>query len=125
MLLIKSRGKAPPEADKLEPDRIGSLRGLSLTGYHHVAYVEWGPKNGSVPVVCVHGLTRQGRDFDFLGHELAAAGRRVVCPDLAGRGRSGRLRNADEYALPQYDILAVYPQQRNLPAKVRAHTAQA
>ena len=30
------------------------------------------------------------------------SGRRVVCPDLVGRGKSGRLQNADEYALPQY-----------------------
>lgn len=29
-------------------------------------------------------------------------GRRVVCPDLVGRGRSGKLRNPNEYALPQY-----------------------
>jgi len=78
------------------------LRGLSLTGYHHLAYADWGPATASVPVVCVHGLTRQGRDFDFLAYRLAAAGRRVVCPDLVGRGRSGRLRNPDEYALPQY-----------------------
>jgi pimeloyl-ACP methyl ester carboxylesterase len=102
MLLTKSRGKAPPEASKLKPDRSGAIRGLSLTGYHHLAYCEWGPPGGSVPVLCVHGLTRQGRDFDFLAYHLAAAGRRVVCPDLVGRGRSGRLRNPDEYALPQY-----------------------
>jgi pimeloyl-ACP methyl ester carboxylesterase len=101
MLLTRNR-KAPPEASELEPDRFGSLRGLSLTGYHHFAYVEWGPASAAVPVLCVHGLTRQGRDFDFLAHRLAAAGRRVLCPDLVGRGRSGRLRNPDEYALPQY-----------------------
>jgi pimeloyl-ACP methyl ester carboxylesterase len=47
-------------------------------------------------------LTRQGRDFDYLAMDLATAGRRVICPDLAGRGRSGRLRDPNEYALPQY-----------------------
>src|SRR5262245_29606575 len=52
--------------------------------------------------MCVHGLSRQGRDFDYLAVDLAAAGRRLICPDLVGRGRSGRLRNPDEYALPQY-----------------------
>jgi len=102
MLLTKSRGKKPPETSKLKPDRFGSIRGLSLTGYHHVAYTDWGPPKDDVPVLCVHGLTRQGRDFDHLAYMLSAAGRRVICPDLAGRGRSGRLRNADEYALPQY-----------------------
>src|SRR5262249_37667384 len=67
-----------------------------------VAYTDWGPPRDDVPVLCVHGLTRQGRDFDHLAYMLSAAGRRVICPDLAGRGRSGRLRNPDEYALPQY-----------------------
>jgi pimeloyl-ACP methyl ester carboxylesterase len=50
----------------------------------------------------VHGLSRQGRDFDYVAVKLAAMGRRVVCPDLVGRGRSGKLRNPNEYALPQY-----------------------
>jgi pimeloyl-ACP methyl ester carboxylesterase len=101
-MLLRSRGKAPPEASTPQPDRVGSIGGLSLTGYHQIAYTDWGPQGAAVPVFCVHGLTRQGRDFDFLARELAAAGRRVICPDLAGRGRSGRLRNPDEYAFPQY-----------------------
>ncbi|WP_349630186.1 alpha/beta fold hydrolase [Bradyrhizobium manausense] len=50
----------------------------------------------------MHGLTRQGRDFDYLAERLAAAGRRVICPDLPGRGRSGWISNPDHYALPQY-----------------------
>jgi pimeloyl-ACP methyl ester carboxylesterase len=92
-----------------EPDRSGSIRGLSLTGFHELAYVDWGPSDAEIPVVCIHGLSRQGRDFDYLAFHLAAAGRRVVCPDLVGRGRSGRLRDANEYALPQYcaDINAI------------------
>src|SRR5437870_5834446 len=85
-----------------EPDRSGSIRGLSLTGFHELAYVDWGPSEAGIPVVCIHGLSRQGRDFEYLASHLAAAGRRVVCPDLVGRGRSGRLRDANEYALPQY-----------------------
>jgi pimeloyl-ACP methyl ester carboxylesterase len=87
---------------QLEPDRAGTLRGLSLTGFHQIAYVDWGPLEGAIPVLCVHGLSRQGRDFDYVAVELAAMGRRVVCPDLVGRGRSGKLRNPNEYALPQY-----------------------
>jgi len=85
-----------------EPERRGVIRGLSLTGFHDLAYVDWGPVNAAIPVICVHGLSRQGRDFDYLAASLAASGRRVVCPDLVGRGRSGRLRNPNEYALPQY-----------------------
>jgi pimeloyl-ACP methyl ester carboxylesterase len=87
---------------QLEPDRAATLRGLSLTGFHQIAYVDWGPLEGAIPVLCVHGLSRQGRDFDYVAVELAAMGRRVVCPDLVGRGRSGKLRNPNEYALPQY-----------------------
>ena len=101
-MLLRSRGKAPPEATAPQPDRVASISGLSLTGYHQIAYTDWGPQGAAVPVMCVHGLTRQGRDFDFLAQRLAAEGRRVMCPDLVGRGRSGRLRNPDEYALPQY-----------------------
>jgi pimeloyl-ACP methyl ester carboxylesterase len=91
--------EAEPE---LEPDRTGTVLGLSLSGFHHMAYVDWGPAQADIPVLCVHGLSRQGRDFDYLAAALAGMGRRVVCPDLAGRGQSGRLRNPDEYALPQY-----------------------
>ncbi len=89
------------EVDR-EPDRTGTILGLSTSGFHSVAYTDDGPTNTRVPIVCVHGLTRQGRDFDYLAAHLAAAGRRVVCPDLVGRGQSGKLLNPNEYALPQY-----------------------
>ena len=64
------------------------------------AYVEWGPTDADHVVICVHGLTRQGRDFDYLASELAARGRRVICPDLVGRGRSGWLRDPADYTCP-------------------------
>jgi len=51
--------------------------------------------------VCVHGLTRNGRDFDFLARALAAD-YRVVCPDVVGRGRSDWLLVKDNYGFPQY-----------------------
>jgi pimeloyl-ACP methyl ester carboxylesterase len=94
---LRSEAPAAPA-----PDREGRIRGLSLSGFHEVAYVDWGPREDEIPVICVHGLTRQGRDFDHLAVHLATRGRRVVCPDLPGRGRSGRLRDPNEYALPQY-----------------------
>ena len=73
----------------------------SPKGLHRMAYVEWGdPRNRDV-LVCVHGLTRSGRDFDELARALC--GRfRVVCPDLAGRGDSDRLADPMLYAVPQY-----------------------
>ncbi|WP_244548580.1 alpha/beta fold hydrolase [Bosea vaviloviae] len=85
-----------------EPARSGSVLGLSTTGFHEIAYVEWGPEESEVPVLCVHGLTRQGRDFDHLAENLARRRRRVVCPDLPGRGRSQSLSDPGDYALPQY-----------------------
>jgi pimeloyl-ACP methyl ester carboxylesterase len=52
-------------------------------------------------VLCVHGLSRQGRDFDTLARALA--GRcRVVCPDVAGRGRSDWLDDPSGYSIPAY-----------------------
>jgi pimeloyl-ACP methyl ester carboxylesterase len=85
-----------------EPARSGAVLGLSTASFHAIAYVEWGPEEGDVPVLCVHGLTRQGRDFDYLAADLARRRRRVVCPDLAGRGRSQSLSEPSDYALPQY-----------------------
>jgi pimeloyl-ACP methyl ester carboxylesterase len=99
--LITRSLKREPQPE-FEPGRRGTIAGLSLTGFHEVAYVDWGPEEAAVPVLCVHGLSRQGRDFDHLAAELASRERRVVCTDLVGRGLSGRLRNPDEYALPQY-----------------------
>ena len=61
-----------------------------------------GRRSEEATVLCLHGLTRQGRDFDFLAATLARHGRRVVCPDLPGRGRSDRLPSAFHYVFPQH-----------------------
>ena len=82
--------------------RAGQLLGLNPDGFHRIAYVEWGEPRAERVVVCVHGLTRQGRDFDFLAQALAARGFRVVCPDVAGRGLSDRLPDPKHYGMPQY-----------------------
>jgi pimeloyl-ACP methyl ester carboxylesterase len=82
--------------------RLRSLLGLSLGGFHRVAYWEWGREDAERTVVCVHGLTRQGRDFDVLARALAREGCRVVCPDLVGRGRSDWLHHPAGYTLLQY-----------------------
>ena len=81
--------------------REGKVKCLSAAGFHHMAYVEWGDAANPKVLVCVHGLTRSGRDFDFLAQALAA-NYRVVCPDVVGRGRSDWLCNKSLYALPQY-----------------------
>jgi pimeloyl-ACP methyl ester carboxylesterase len=66
-----------------------------------MAYVEWGDPANPRVLVCVHGLTRCGRDFDFLAQAMAGE-YRVVCPDIVGRGRSDWLRNKSLYSIPQY-----------------------
>ncbi len=93
---------APTIASTPQPDREDVVHGLSPSGFHRLAYADWGPLDDKRPIICVHGLTRQGRDFDHLAERLVAAGRRVICPDLPGRGRSGWISNPDHYALPQY-----------------------
>jgi pimeloyl-ACP methyl ester carboxylesterase len=77
-----------------------------------MAYWSWGDAAAPHVVVCVHGLTRQGRDFDRLAQALVArsAGQlRVVCPDVAGRGQSEWLPHGALYQIPQYaaDMLAL------------------
>lgn len=76
--------------------REGRLRWLSPAGFHWLAWTEWGPPGGA-PVICVHGLTRTGRDFDALAGALAERGRRVLCPDMPGRGESDRLADPSLY----------------------------
>ncbi|MDP2823994.1 MAG: alpha/beta hydrolase [Sulfuritalea sp.] len=81
--------------------REAKVKCLSAAGFHHMAYVEWGDAANPKVLVCVHGLTRSSRDFDFLAQALDDD-YRVVCPDVVGRGRSDWLRNKSLYALPQY-----------------------
>jgi pimeloyl-ACP methyl ester carboxylesterase len=81
-------------------------------GAHRMAYWMWGDAQAAHTVVCAHGLTRQGRDFDVLAQALLARADhpiRVVCPDVAGRGRSDWLAEPQAYAIPQYvgDMLAL------------------
>ncbi len=81
--------------------RRRSVLCASRKGLHRIAYVEWGdPRNRDV-LLCVHGLTRSGRDFDELARALSGQFR-VVCPDLAGRGESDRLADPMLYGVPQY-----------------------
>ena len=81
---------------------LHSVRGLSMLGFHRIAVWEWGSENSGPPVICVHGLTRQARDFDVLAQRLVDEGRRVLCPDLPGRGRSDWLDDPLHYNLLTY-----------------------
>ncbi len=77
-----------------------------------MAWWSWGDASAAHVVVCVHGLTRQGRDFDRLARALverAGGNLHVVCPDVAGRGQSDWLPQPALYQPPQYaaDMLAM------------------
>jgi len=72
-------------------------------GTHRIVYTEWGNVSDKPTVVCVHGLTRNGRDFDRLAEALEDNGCHVICPDIVGRGKSDRLSEHPElYNYAQY-----------------------
>jgi len=74
---------------------------LGSAGFHRMAYTEWGAPDAARTLVCVHGLTRNGRDFDTIAAALED-GYRVICPDIVGRGRSDWLRDGTHYQNPTY-----------------------
>jgi pimeloyl-ACP methyl ester carboxylesterase len=81
--------------------KSGHVLGQNSRGSHRIHYTEWGPPGAARVVVCVHGLTRNGRDFDTLARALQSECR-VVCPDVAGRGSSDWLPAREDYTYPQY-----------------------
>ncbi|WP_426114437.1 alpha/beta fold hydrolase [Massilia sp. PWRC2] len=80
---------------------IKSVQCISPAGLHRMAYKQWGDGANPRVLVCVHGVTRVGDDFDALADSLSDH-YRVICPDVVGRGRSDHLRNPAFYAIPQY-----------------------
>lgn len=74
----------------------GPFEGISL------AYVDWGQRDADRVVVCVHGLTRNARDFDVLAESLVRYGVRVLAVDVVGRGRSSWLDDPAGYVVPNY-----------------------
>jgi pimeloyl-ACP methyl ester carboxylesterase len=81
--------------------RLNHVQCLSPRGLHRMAYWEWGDASNPRVLVCGHGLTRQGRDFDTLAQALAHS-YRVVCPDVVGRGQSDWLADPSGYQVPAY-----------------------
>lgn len=81
--------------------RERSYLSLSVHGFHRIAYTEWGAPDEDRVAICVHGLTRQGRDFDFLAEALQDR-YRVACPDLPGRGKSHWFAVHGDYRPPAY-----------------------
>jgi pimeloyl-ACP methyl ester carboxylesterase len=77
------------------------LLGLGPHGFHRFHYTEWGDPANCKVLICVHGLTRTGRDFDFLAAALEGD-YRVICPDVVGRGQSEWLDHKTDYGYPLY-----------------------
>lgn len=90
----------PPQLTREQP-RLKSFMSLGPNGFHRVSYTEWGDPASSHVVVCVHGFTRNSRDFDVLAARLAARSR-VVCMDVVGRGASDWLVRKDDYDYSLY-----------------------
>lgn len=84
------------------PAREHEVRCVSASGIHRMAYREYGPRDAARTLLCVHGLTRNGHDFEPLAQRLAADGWRVVCPDVVGRGHSSWLADPRHYEFAQY-----------------------
>lgn len=78
-----------------------SLDCLGPHGFHRIAYWEWPGPDKARTVVCVHGLTRNGRDFEGLAAALSTA-YRVVAPDIVGRGKSDWMTEAADYSYDAY-----------------------
>jgi pimeloyl-ACP methyl ester carboxylesterase len=80
------------------PERPEAFKPATLQS-HTLSYLKWG--NAPDVVLCVHGLTRHARDFDFLAQALSEK-YTVICPDMPGRGQSEWLREATDYNYATY-----------------------
>lgn len=91
--------------------QIKSIQCSSPAGQHKMAYKEWGDSDNPDVIVCVHGVTRVSDDFDNIAAELSQT-RRVICPDIVGRGRSDWLQDPQYYGIGQYarDMMSLLEQ---------------
>ena len=82
--------------------QLKELSVLGHGGFRKLAYAEWGSRDAARTIVCVHGVSRTGRDFDVLAQALVEQDARVIAPDLPGRGRSEWLASATHYTDSAY-----------------------
>lgn len=78
-----------------------SLACLDRHGFHRLAYYEWSGPPDAPTVLCLHGLTRNGHDFEVLA-EFLSVRFRVVAPDFPGRGHSDWLADPRDYVTETY-----------------------
>lgn len=91
---------APVSIGGFEERIVATVDGLSLYARDYPPLL---PQTG-LPVICLHGLTRNSRDFEVIAPRIAALGRRVIAPDMRGRGNSAN--DPD----PAHYVPAVYAQ---------------
>jgi pimeloyl-ACP methyl ester carboxylesterase len=84
-----------------KPHRRSNVAVLMDGVLKHMAVHEWGDENNPRVVLCVHGLSRNGRDFDVVADALSKD-YRVLCPDIPGRGKSDWFASAEQYSIPTY-----------------------
>ncbi|KTC83480.1 alpha/beta fold hydrolase [Legionella cincinnatiensis] len=77
------------------------VMGIDSQGFHNMTYYEWGDSNNPKVLLCVHGLFRNGRDFDDLAQVLSSH-YRVICPDMVGRGLSDKVGSPKDYSTLTY-----------------------
>ncbi len=99
-MIIDKETRRVTDTEPAEP-RLKTIQCLDSQGLHRMAYCEWGDPANPRVLVCVHGLSRQGRDFDTLAAAMSDV-YRVVCPDVVGRGRSDWLTDPMGYSIPAY-----------------------
>jgi len=104
------------DATTMQQPRLNHVQCLDSRGLHRMAWWEWGDAANPNVLVCVHGVSRQGRDFDTLARTMATD-YRVVAPDVVGRGQSDWLADPAGYQLPAYVADMV-----TLLARLDAHT---
>ena len=107
--------RSPRRSDFMPDPTLDFVPCPDAAGSHRMAFWQWGDAAAPHLVVCVHGLSRQGRDFDVLAQALvrqANGNLRVACPDVVGRGRSDWLKDPIGYQIPVYagDMLAMLGQ---------------
>lgn len=89
----------PETPERYEEKRWTSADGLKLF------YRDYPGGEGAttrLPVICLHGLTRNSRDFEGLAAHIAAQGRRVIVPEMRGRGHSDYSPDSSTYTPLQY-----------------------
>jgi pimeloyl-ACP methyl ester carboxylesterase len=77
---------------------------------YRMFYTAWGlPEECKKTLLCLHGLNRNGRDWDYVAQHFAQLGYYVIAPDIVGRGNSDYLINPTGYEIPYYvnDIITL------------------